>query len=157
MKVFGGENVGDESDKISRMLKVIHTAMRTEVNKRLIEKNITSSQMDVLVFIANEEKCKKEINQVDIERHFSLTNPTVTGLLNRLQEKKFIKRVQSKKDARFNSIILTKYGKEFIGYCYEDLLNFEEVLVGNLNGEERKELIRLLDKVLKSVHEEDKN
>ena len=40
--------------------------------------------------------------------------------------------------------------------CYEDLLNFEKVLVGNLDNTERKELIRLLDKVLKSIHEEDK-
>ena len=102
--------MGEDFEKIGRMLKTIHTAMRTEGNKRLIEKNLTSSQMDILVFIANEEKEKKEINQVDIERHFTLTNPTVTGLLNRLQEKNFIKRVPSKKEARFNSIVLTKYG-----------------------------------------------
>lgn len=157
MKDFGGENVGEESDKISRMLKVIHTAMRTEVNKRLNEKNITSSQMDILVFIANEEKCKKEINQVDIERHFSLTNPTVTGLLNRLQEKKFIKRVPSKKDARFNSIVLTKNGKKFIFDCDEEIMNFEKVFAHNLEENEKKELIRLLEKVLKSIYEEDKN
>ena len=148
--------MGEDFEKIGRMLKIIHTAMRTEGNKRLIEKNLTSSQMDILVFIANEEKEKKEINQVDIEKHFTLTNPTVTGLLNRLQEKNFIKRVPSKKDARFNSIVLTKYGKNFMKDCYEDLLNFEKVLVGNLDNTERKELIRLLDKVLKSIHEEDK-
>lgn len=153
---LGVKKVCVDSSKIGRMLKVIHTAMRTEGNKRLIEKNLTSSQMDILVFIANEENEKKEINQVDIERHFSLTNPTVTGLLNRLQEKNFIKRVPSKKDARFNSIVLTKYGKNFMKDCYEDLLNFEKILVGNLNNDERKELVRLLDKVLKSIHEEDK-
>lgn len=147
--------MGEDSSKIGRMLKVIHTAMRTEGNKRLIEKNLTSSQMDILVFIASEEREKKEINQVDIERHFSLTNPTVTGLLNRLQEKNFIKRVPSKKDARFNSIILTKYGKNFMKDCYEDCLNFEKSLVGNLDDNERRELIRLLDKVLKSIHEEE--
>lgn len=156
MKDFGGENVGEESSQICRMLKVIHTAMRTKGNKRLIEKNLTSSQMDVLVFIANEENSKKEINQVDIERHFSLTNPTVTGLLNRLQEKKFIKRVPSKKDARFNSIVLTKYGKDFISDCNEEILNFEKVLVGNFEENEKKELIRLLEKVLKSICEEDR-
>lgn len=148
--------MGEDFEKIGRMLKKIHTAMRTEGNKRLIEKNLTSSQMEILVFIANEEKEKKEINQVDIERHFTLTNPTVTGLLNRLQEKNFIKRVPSIKDARFNSIVLTKYGKNFVKDCYEDLIIFEKVLVGNLDEKERKELIILLDKVLKSIHEEDK-
>ena len=148
--------MGEDFEKIGRMLKNIHTAMRTEGNKRLIEKNLTSSQMEILVFIANEEKEKKEINQVDIERHFTLTNPTVTGLLNRLQEKNFIKRVPSIKDARFNSIVLTKYGKNFVKECYEDLIIFEKVLVGNLDEKERKELIILLDKVLKSIHEEDK-
>ena len=156
MEYFGGEVVGEESDKISRLLKIIHTAMRTEINKRLVERNITSSQLDILVFIVNEEKCKKEINQVDIERHFSLTNPTVTGLLNRLQEKKFIKRVPSKKDARFNSIVLTKNGKNFISDCSVELENFEDVLTHNLEVNEKNELIRLLEKVLKSIYEEDR-
>ena len=143
----------EDSVKIGRMFKIIHTAIRTKGNKRLLEKNLTSSQMDILVFIANEEKEKKEINQVDIERHFSLTNPTVTGLLNRLQEKNFIKRVPSKKDARFNSIVLTKYGKNFMKDCQHDVENFEKALIGNLDDNEKKELIGLLEKVLSSINE----
>ena len=153
----GGEKVQEDGVKIGRMFKIIHTSLRTKENKKLIEKNLTSSQMDILVFIAKEENEKKEINQVDIERHFSLTNPTVTGLLNRLQEKNFIKRLPSKKDARFNSISLTKYGKNFMKDCQDDVENFEKILIGNLDNNEQEELIRLLGKVLKSVEEDIEN
>ena len=40
---------------IARMLKILHTAMKTKANQNLAEKNITGSQMDILVFIASEE------------------------------------------------------------------------------------------------------
>lgn len=139
---------------IARMLKILHTAMKTKANQNLAEKNITGAQMDILVFIASEEAEEKEINQVNIQKRFSLTNPTVTGILNRLQEKKLIKRVPSKKDARFNKIILTKSGHEFMTNCKEEIEKYESRIVKNLTDEEKKELIRLLGEVLKNVNEE---
>lgn len=144
----------DEKLDIASMLKILHTAMRTKANKNLNEKNVTCTQMDMLVFIASEEANGKEVNQVDIQKRFSLTNPTVTGILNRLQEKKIIKRVPSKKDARFNSIILTKAGKEFIYECKERIVRYEEKIFADLTNAEKEELIRLLNKVLKNVKEE---
>ena len=74
--------------------------------------------------------------------------------MNRLQEKKLIKRVPSKKDARFNKIILTKSGHEFMTNCKEEIEKYESRIVKNLTDEEKKELIRLLGEVLKNVNEE---
>ena len=51
---------------IARMLKILHTAMKTKANQNLAEKNITGSQMDILVFIASEEAEEKEINQSEM-------------------------------------------------------------------------------------------
>lgn len=151
---IGGEKMQECNLNIARMLKVLHTAIKTKGNQNLAKKNITGSQMDILVFIANEEAEGKEINQVDIQKQFSLTNPTVTGILNRLQDKKIIKRVPSKKDARFNKIVLTKSGKEFMDNCKEEIEKYENKIVKNLSEEEKEELIRLLGEILKNVNEE---
>ena len=64
---------------------------------------------------------------------------------------------ENKKDARFNSISLTKYGKNFMKDCQDDVENFEKILIGNLDNNEKKELIRLLGKVLKSIEEDIEN
>lgn len=140
---------------IASMLKIIQTAMKTKSNKDFADKKITRTQMDILVFVASEEAKGKEINQVDIQKRFKLTNPTVTGILNRLQDKKIIKRVQSKKDARFNSIVLTKTGKDFIQNCKEKIEEYENKISADLTNTEKEELIRLLSKILKNINEEE--
>ena len=51
---------------------------------------------------------KNPVIQKDIEEHFHISNPTVTGILNRLEQKGFIERKQSLKDKRVRTIVLTK-------------------------------------------------
>ena len=51
---------------------------------------------------------KDEVNQRDVERALSLKNPTVTGILKRLDEKGFVLCVPNAKDKRRKNIYLTE-------------------------------------------------
>ena len=66
---------------ISRLLKSI-------IDDTLKNYDLTKSQSDIIRFLCTREN--EITTQKDIETYFQISNPTVTGLLNRLEQKQFI-------------------------------------------------------------------
>lgn len=67
------------------LFKQINTVYEKDINNQLKGIGITSSQCEVLDYLFHCDK--EEVNQRDIEKALNLKNPTVTGLLQRLDEK----------------------------------------------------------------------
>ena len=65
------------------MFKQINTIYEKEFNNRLRKLGITSSQCAVLDYLFNASI--EEVTQKDIEKALNLKNPTVTGILKRLE------------------------------------------------------------------------
>ena len=91
-----------ERTTIGFLVKQINNIYEKDFNRMLKSIGITSSQCAVLDYLFHSSK--EEITQRDIERHLSLKNPTVTGLLKRLDEKGFILSVPSTTDKRCKNI-----------------------------------------------------
>ena len=88
--------------------------------------------------------------QVDLERAFSMTNPSVTSVLHTLEKKGMIQREENPEDKRSNVISLTD---KAIGMQVEmEVLGekLEEAITKNLSPEERTTLIVLLKKCCKT-------
>ena len=73
---------------IGFMIKQINNVYEKDLNERLKTIGITSSQCAVLDYLFHTSR--EEVSQRDVERHLNLKNPTVTGLLKRLDEKGYI-------------------------------------------------------------------
>ena len=91
---------------IGFMFKQINNVYEKEFNNRLRTLGITASQCAVLDYLFDCEK--EEVTQRDIEKGLNLRNPTVTGLLKRLDEKGYILSVPSNTDKRCKNIYLTE-------------------------------------------------
>ena len=87
---------------IGFMFKQINNVYEKEFNNRLRTLGITASQCAVLDYLFDCEK--EEVTQRDIEKGLNLRNPTVTGLLKRLDEKGYILSVPSNTDKRCKNI-----------------------------------------------------
>lgn len=113
---------------------------------RLQKFDITPSQYKVLKLVARSPE--HTVRQVDVERVFSMTNPTVTGLVHNLENKGFIKRVPNPHDARSKVIDLTDRGLAI----KDDLLSvgneLEEEFTRNLTEDEKHEARVILRKLL---------
>ncbi len=68
------------------MFKQINNIYEKEFNNLLRGIGITSSQCAVLDYLLGSSK--EFVNQKDIEKALSLKNPTVTGILKRLNKKR---------------------------------------------------------------------
>lgn len=137
--------------KVGVTLKNINKIFESNCNRELIKNDITRSQHHVLMYILINSKNVSEINQKDIERTFNLSNPTVTGILNRLEAKSFITRETSSKDARYKKICLTEKAINIGKELKEKGKKLEEKLVKGMSDEEASKLKELLSKVLENI------
>lgn len=62
--------------------------------------DLTPSQFEVLMFIFQQEQEGKSTIQKDIEQYFHISNPSVSGLITRLEQKNFVQRMRNEKDRR---------------------------------------------------------
>lgn len=143
--LYKGENMKDK--KLGYYFKVMANEMARNRNKDLEHLELTSSQCDILLYLIAHNK--EEINQRDIEQFFKLSNPTVSGILDRLEVKGFIIRKPSTKDARFKQIELTEKSKELNNDMKKKMQYLEKKLLENVSEEE----LLIFKKVAKQLHD----
>ena len=143
----------DPKEHVGLLLKFINGRVNTKINKNLAEFNLTGVQHEILCFIDRNEH-ERDVFQKDIEKCLKLTNPTVTGIVKRLEEKEMIVRCPSSNDARYKCLHLTGKGKEVICKSFKfGANNIEKQLVKDMNDEEVKMLKDLLYRALMNMEE----
>ncbi len=140
-----------ERKTIGFLFKQISTIYEKELNKKLKSLGITSSQCAVLDFLFNSSK--EEVTQRDIERALNLKNPTVTGILKRLDEKGFILIVPDPKDHRCKNVYLTEKAYDIQKHMESDRRRMDQMLTRGMTKKEVDALNRMLNKVLYNIEE----
>ncbi|MEE0775601.1 MAG: MarR family winged helix-turn-helix transcriptional regulator [Bacillota bacterium] len=138
-----------EYPRIGIYIKTLLHQMEHRRTEALRDIGLTSSQTDVLMFIAASPQGK--ICQRDVEQFFHLSNPTVTGILWRLEKKGFIVRAIDPSDGRRKTVIPTQQAKKSLTMMGDLCAEIEEQLLAPLDEAERETLGRLLEKILDSA------
>ena len=131
----------------------LNNALIKQKNRHMSNYNLTAIQADVLMYVLNNHE-SREINQLDVQAVFKLTNPTVSGIIDRLEEKEFIKRVRSEKDARYRRLVPLPKGEALYDDLRRSAAEAEAHLVKDMTPEEATEFKRLLKIALKTAEEE---
>lgn len=132
-------------------IRIIGNLVKRKINKEYENLDLTCSQAKILTFILINKD--KEINQRDLEKHFNLTNPTINGILNRLENKGFIKRVCNNKDRRVKNIIPLKRAIEFEKIVKTKLEDLEKNILQNIKEEEMNIFNNVLNKIINNLKE----
>lgn len=142
-----------EKKHIGMFLKNIHKQVVSGINKELEAFDITLMQSEVLRYIYCRQ-VYEDVFQKQIEEYFNSSNPTITGILKRLEAKGLIKRECSLNDGRYKKLTLTEKGYEVTKQTFKigpDKL--ETKLTKYLSDDEINELKRLLGLVLEGIGE----
>lgn len=134
------------SDKIAIWLKFVNLECDKLSVEILEPHDLTLTQYKVLKFLLVNPQ--GTIRQVDIEEHFYIRNPTVTRILQSLEKKELIERQVNPQDSRSKIICLTEKAKSMENLLYQLGNKLEKKLTSNLTDEDKKELLRLLKKLL---------
>lgn len=140
-----------ERKTIGFMIRQINNIYEKEFNRMLKSIGITSSQCEVLDYLF--QTSEEEITQRDIERQLCLKNPTVTGLLKRLEEKGFIFSVPSPSDKRCKNIYLTEKAYDIQRKMEASRKKSDKMLILGMSKREVEAFERTLEKVLYNISE----
>lgn len=141
------------NERIGFQTFLLHCAIKNKKNQDYEAIDLTSSQVDLLMYIYHYEK-EQNVQQVDLERRFNLSNPTVTGIIQRLEAKGFVTREVSESDKRCKFLHTTKQTKKVHDYMDEKRQENNELLTKGFSDEEKEELSRLLEKAITNMRQE---
>lgn len=138
-----------EEQKLGAYFKSITNALDRKFNRDLEEFDLTASQANILIFLFNSQE--KEISQTNIQDKFNLTNPTVTGILKRLESKGFIIRNTSSEDGRRKVIRLTAKSIDLDRKLIKGIIDVEDQMTYGFSEQDKALLAPLLHRILKNI------
>jgi len=138
---------------VSPRIKRISNALERKRTLDLEDMDLTSSQAFVLGYLLRHRE--QAVTPGDICRHFGLSHPTVTGILQRLECKGFLRYVEDSADRRKKQICVTEKAQE-IQHCAQQRCQETETFISSgLSEDEIRTLVGLLDRVIANIGQVD--
>lgn len=136
-------------DRVALLIKRTSLVIEKLSNQALAPYDLSHTQYKIMMMLYRNPDMS--IRQIDIEEKFSLTNPSVSGIIQNLEKKGLVRRVQNPEDKRSKLVCLTEKAfalKDELDQLGETL---EKKVTEGLNEEECVQLCALLAKMLE-VH-----
>lgn len=109
-------------------------------NVKMQEYGLTSAQGDVIRAILHEPG----ITAAELKKKLGLSQSTVAGILERLENKGLLEKVLVDQDARKMSLVPTSQGLELEDILKQTALETQQKIMEGMTPEEQKEFDRLL-------------
>ena len=136
-----------KNKKIAILIKKLALEFDKISNPALAPYDLTPTQFKIIKYLYDHEN----VIGMDIQKAYSMTNPTVTGILQNMESGGWIERVGNPNDSRSKIIILTKKSLDKKDELYNLGENLEKEFTKDLTKEEYKELLKLLDKMIGGI------
>lgn len=134
------------NERVAILIKKTALVIEKLSNHILQPYELTHTQYKILMLLLRNPETP--IRQADIETHFSMTNPSVTGIIQNLEKKGLVERVQNPDDKRSKLVKLTDQAVSMEEELYALGESLETQVTKNLTEDENKQLIALLKKIL---------
>lgn len=131
------------------LLKQINDILEKNANNALRGQNLTISQSGVLLML--DEKEDKTATFKELEKGFGVSQPTMVGILSRLEHKGLVEILTDPDDKRIRIAHLTQMGTDKCREGHKHMRAAEELLLGSLTAREKEEFLRLLIKIRNSM------
>lgn len=129
--------------------KILNTAIERILNQEMAELDITYTQATVIGYL-NMNK-NSDICQKDIEHGLGLTHPTVSSILNRLEEKKLIVTQPLESDRRYKKIVLTDKSSSMTLAISEKITKITAKLFNGLSQMEIEQLSSTINDLISNI------
>ncbi|MBR1707451.1 MAG: MarR family transcriptional regulator [Clostridia bacterium] len=132
-------------DHCGMLIKKINDALSKDANNRLKNENLTTTQIGMLMILS--EKGDGSLSMKELEKELHVAQPTVVGIVSRLEQKGYVCSFGDPNDKRIKIVQITENGRKQCENAYSVMEDTERMLMSGMTSDERKQLIRLLNKV----------
>ncbi|MCM3627114.1 MarR family transcriptional regulator [Paenibacillus glycanilyticus] len=138
---------GEEETAARKLIEVFMLFNKMNWNHQPLDLKQKHSELRLLVVIKRMGKGEEEgIKVSDLSKFLRVTSPTVTQLLNRLEEMGLVVRKEDPKDRRAVRVFLTEEGDLTAKKALKGFLDRMNGLIDYLGEDDTEQLIRLLKK-----------
>ncbi len=134
----------------SRLIKQIHDELEKSTNNALRPYDLTIVQAGILLALNEAEG--RQLSLKDLEKRFHVAQPTMAGIVSRLERKGFVESLGTLDDKRIKKVLITQAG---IDRCEKAELCMGEAethILSCLTETERVIFFELLQKVRASLN-----
>lgn len=136
--------------EIGKQVQMLSRKIKRKMDEAFFYYGITGVQAFILKFIYENQKNGK-VYAKDIENEFDMRKPTITGILQLMEQNKLIERKSEGKDARLKEILITKKGLDIVNNVDLNVEQVENKLIENISEEELSTFLKILNKLLKNM------
>ena len=141
----------ENSEDIGILFKQINDNLGRRANNELRKSGLTISQIRYLGFMYENGKERTPFKL--LEKEFDVAQPTVAGIMRRLEKKGLVRTLPNEEDSRAKDASLTTSGKRVFENGKKHKKEMESLLTSGLSPQECKELRRMLMILLDSVRQ----
>lgn len=135
------------SDHIGYVVRRAQLAIFKDFIQTLAPVDIRPAQYSVLIVIAR----NPGLTQAELGRALAIKRANLVGMLNELERRKLARRVSSPADRRSHALHLTPQGREMLERFHALALEHEARATRTLDAAEKRTLLALLDRVVRSL------
>lgn len=138
-----------QRDTCGMLIKQIHDAVGKQANNELREKDLTLSQVRILMELGDDGEGAKSLKE--LERRFHVSQPTIVGIVRRLEEKGLVQGFTAPEDNRVKLVNLTPDGEKFRETNIRAIEEMEKRLLSRLTETEQLDFLLMLRTVYDSI------
>lgn len=131
--------------------KTLVLSLEGRMNRQLQELDLTSAQGHIIGYLAHSEHppCAR-----DLEQFFTLSHPTVSGLISRMEAKGFVAVTPDPDDRRVKRIRLLDKGMACSRRIEASVRDNEETIVQGFTQEERALFADFLQRAIRNLNDD---
>ncbi|MGI5887900.1 MAG: MarR family winged helix-turn-helix transcriptional regulator [Oscillospiraceae bacterium] len=130
------------------LIKQISDGMGKKANNQLREHGLTMMQASILDFL---QRSGGDVPLKKIETNFRISQPTVSGLCHRMEQKGLIELHEDPSNMSAKTARLTEKGAALIKDAGKETASMEETLLNGMDQMQKEELQSLLKKILNNL------
>ncbi len=139
----------DLESNIGFLVSDVHRLVTAVVDKVISPLGLTRSQLRVLLYLMRKDGC----TQVELAEQLGIGKVAMGGLLDRLEDKKLIKRKENDKDRRAKQVFLTKEVEKLYGPMLELGGDLMDRLLKGFSASERRQFAQQLERFKENCRE----
>ena len=139
-----------EEYEIGKQVQMLSRKIKRKMDETFLEYGITGGQAFMLKYI-HEKSTNGKVYAKDIENEFDMRRPTVTGILQLMEQNGLIERKAEGKDARLKEIFITKKGMEIGEKIDSNVKRVEKKLVKDISINEIQTFLTIIGKLSKNI------
>lgn len=130
-----------------------HHTVQQYLDRRLKQYGLTPAQAHTILFLTRETPLR-EVYQKDLEEQLRIRPSTVSGIVERLEQKGFLTRSAGANDARCRSLTLTERGRSFETEFFHEAQAAERRVAELFTAAEYAQLREMLLRIINTLSEE---